>query len=392
MKRTFTILFSIFSTIAFTQNSEKTSYFKLNNDTLTFFLDEKGDITVDTKAIFYRKSLIDKTNFFYIGKVEDFYINDTKAFQCSFNLGNQFGEAKCYYKNGQVKYQGYYKNSLRDSIWSFYYDNGQIEKIVQYRSDTSYLKEYYNKSGKIILSNSNGKYKGKVIAAYKDPTEYTISGNIKDGRFDGKWKWYGNFVSGEEYYDNGTFIRGSSNIDYSTDPIISLTGFDLHENVDVIKFLAMPQKERVGSGSVVLTGTPVLFNSSDFESRFVINSDNQPLKFKNSIHLNKEFSKDLETYLLDLIKKNQILNFWCFIQFTVTNNNKVENVLIHSNNDIISSNINRFISSLIGFEAVKIECKTVNCNVYMCVFCDNGKLNIPEYIYNSFRFTESNAK
>ncbi len=60
-------------------------------------------------------------------------------------------EETAYYESGQKKYQGKYKNNLREGLWQHWYENGNLW------SECEYLKG--EKNGRNTLFYSNGKKK-----------------------------------------------------------------------------------------------------------------------------------------------------------------------------------------------------------------------------------------
>jgi Uncharacterized protein conserved in bacteria len=291
-------------------------------------------------------------------------MNNQKAFQFEFQNGNLTGKTMCYYPNGKLKYQGFYKNSQKDSLWKFYYDNGNIEKKVIFKSDIPYVTDYYSINGKSIVSNGHGKYTGKIISGYKQTTEYKVSGNIINGKMEGKWEWRNikdrNNTYAVEYFEDGKFIKGNSyGLEYTEDPKISLLGFNLHENVDVLKFFA-------------------ILNSKSQNFKF-----SKVLKYKNSNDLNKTFAPELIEYLNQINRKYNLTNYWCFIQFRINRNNIIEDVDVYSNENNISSEIKQFILKSEGFETAYVNKETVDSSVYLCLLLENGKIYLPKYSLNS---------
>lgn len=349
----------LYTISSFSQKNDGIKFFKVINDTILFYLNDVGDITIKSNANFYRKSCIDKINFIYSGQIVDYYPNNQKAYECFSDMGILSGDVKYYYKNGKLKLHGFYNNSLKDSIWTFYYNNGNIEKIVFYKSNIPSLKEFYKKNGNIIFNNGNGKYKGSIISGYKQTTKYNISGNIKNGKFDGKWNLTGS-TNAVEYFENGNFIKGSSyGLVYTTDPKINLFGFDLHENVDFFKFIAVPKTD---------------FKQISFSQMF---------KYKGSNNLNSNLRSELIDYLIEIDNENNLLNYWCFIQFNIDKSNNIENINAYSNNDVIADNIEHFISNLKGFETAKPSNQPVDCAVYLFFYLENNKLYFPEYYFGT---------
>lgn len=364
MKKLLRVLLLIYTTTTFAQQNDELIFFRNDNDSLILYLDNVGNITTKSRAQFYRKSQIDHKNFIYTGIVEDFYLNNQKAFQYEFQNGNQTGKTMCYYPSGQLKYQGFYKNSQKDSLWIFYYENGNIEKNVNFKSDIPSITDYYTVKGKCMLSNGNGKYTGKIISGFKQTTEYKISGNVKNGKMEGKWDWRnikaGNNTYAVEYFENGKFINGNSyGLEYSEDPKISLLGFNLHENVDVMKFFSV-------------------LNSKSQNFQF-----SKILKYKNSNDLNRTFTPELTEFLKQTNSKYNIINYWCFIQFKINKNNTLDNIDVYSNENKISNDIKQFILQSEGFEAAYINDKNVDCSVYLCLYTENGNIYIPKYSINS---------
>jgi antitoxin component YwqK of YwqJK toxin-antitoxin module len=363
-KMLFNILIAIFifsNKSVSAQESGKLMFFKvLENDTIDFFLNDVGDITIQSKAKYIRKASIDKNGFNYVGKIVDQVMNGKINYYCTYIGGSINGQVLGFYDNGILKYQGTESNSIKDSVWTFYYPNGQKEKVIQFNFDTLYLKEYYQCNGKPVFIDGNGKYKGRTISGFKQNDEYTISGNIKKGKIDGKWNWQGNGSSATEYFDEGKFIKGSSyGLIYYKDPKVSLLGFDWHEHVDIFKFIAIPF-------------------SSEKEMLF-----SQMLKYKGNNNLNKTFLPEFKIKLNDIIKINNLENFWCLVQFVVTQDNKVTDILVHSNNAILEKQIPAFLESLRAFETVKPGDKPVDCGIYLSFFSTNGVVTYPEYNFST---------
>lgn len=359
MKYILSVLLLLSSISLFSQQNKKLSFFTVENDTIIFYLNEVGDITTKKKANYYRKTKIDINIFNYSKFISDYYMNGQLAFNTTIFDGFLSGKVNAFYKNGKNKFNGFYSNSLKDSLWNFYYPNGNLEKVVIYNLDTPYVKEFYKRNGKLVFNNANGKYVGKIISGFKQTTEYTISGKIKNGMFDGKWSWTGNNTNAVEYFENGIFIKGSSyGLEYTTDPKISLTGFNLHENADIFKFIAIPNT----------TENNYLFK--------------QMLKYKKSNNLNTTLRIELNNYLRELNEENNLLNYWCFIQFVISKSNELENILVYSNNDIISKKMQEFIENLTGFESPKPNDNSVDCSIYISLVSDNGIITIPEYNFN----------
>jgi len=81
----------------------------------------------------YDNGVVKFTGYFRFGQRHGqwlaFYENGLKWSECFYDKGNKHGASVVYFPNGQVQYSGWYKNDLKDSLWTFYNDQGkQLEK------------------------------------------------------------------------------------------------------------------------------------------------------------------------------------------------------------------------------------------------------------------------
>jgi hypothetical protein len=107
------------------------------------------------------------------------------------------------------------------------------------------------------------------------------------------------------------------------------------------------------------------------------------LKYKNTVNLGTSFTPELRNHLMDFSQENNLSNYWCIVQFIVTKQNYVVNIVAHSNYDLITNEVKQYISTLSDFEATKPADIAENCAVYICIYCENGKIIIPDYAFNS---------
>jgi len=343
------------TTVSFSQQINELSFFNQKSDTLVFFLDEVGDITTYSKADLYRKSRIHKESLNYDGLIKDYFINNQNAYKCTSIDGMMNGQVTKYYNNEQMRYQGFFKNALKDSIWTFFYDNGRLEKKVIYSSNVPYIKEYYKRNGKCVFSDGNGKYKGSIVSGFKKALEFKITGSVRNGHMDGKWIWSGHDAYAEEFFKDGKFFEGNSNgLNYTDYPKVSLTGYDLHENVDLFKFISFPGGEEVSNSESLIT-------------------------YKDNWDLNHTFIPELNNLLVLSSTKNNTSDYWCFIQFVVSKESAIESLEVCSNVMSIEVDIQQFIQNSIGFKPAFINKKPVDSAVYLCLLVEDGQILIPEY-------------
>ncbi len=361
MKKAIVLVLILNTISSFSQRNDEDIFFKLRGDTIMFYLDNVADITVKSNAYFHRTVCIDEQDFEYTGKVVDTFIDNGRAYECFYSKGHLSGEVRCFNPDGNLRYDGFFKNSLKDSVWTFYYENGNVEKIINFNNNEPYLKEFYKSNGKGVFVDGNGKYTGRINYVYKQTSECRISGNIKNGKMDGSWRWKElSSGGGIDYFENGKYIKSES---YGLDPFdsqkISLLGYDLHEKVEVFKFMAVPSSR--GKNHIV----------------------SRSLKYKNTFNLNESFATELVSFLTEINKKESLPDYWTFVQFKVNCKNDTENIIVHSNNKLASHSIKKFISELNGFEAAKPNNNPLDCAIYLCLFHENGKIILPKYNFNS---------
>lgn len=134
------------------------------------------------------------------------------------NESKRTGDWEVYYKTGEVKARGNYKNNLKEGTWTYYFKNGNVEQSGTYSNGRySGVWKWYYSSGELWKEEEY--YNGREEGIYY---EYDVFGNIIvegeffDGEKEGKWltvinsfKAEGAYVTGlmdgkwKHYYDNG---------------------------------------------------------------------------------------------------------------------------------------------------------------------------------------------
>jgi antitoxin component YwqK of YwqJK toxin-antitoxin module len=359
-----------------------TLFFEVRNDTVIFYLDNVGDITTKKRAEFYRETVMGDSLGFY-NNISDFYLNNHIAFKYLYDSKCDKQLVTSYYKNGQIKYTGYSNNFLRDSLWTFYYDNGNLKKKIIYTEDKPFVKEFYKKNGKSVFTNATGKYKDKINAIYKNPTEHSISGKIRNGKMEGGWNWSEKTCQGKEYFKNGEFVKTETYgiNDGFKDPriITKLCGYDKHEFVEIFKFIAIPNENDRENKEVRLSGIPVNFSNNE-DIRFSTDDFDSSIKYKGESNLSKTFANDL-ALVLKSIDSNS--DFWTFVQFSVLESGAIENVKVHSNNEMIVKPFEDFIKKINTFEPRIRGNQNIRCDIYLSIIFAGNKIYFPEYNYNN---------
>jgi len=365
---------------SFSQPINENPFFVVKNGATVFYLTTAGEVTTKTNAGYYRTVCMDKTSFGFEGNISDYYISGQKAYELSGD------EVRGYYENGRPKFTGYTRNSQRDSIWTYFYDNGKIERVVEFKNNTPFLKEFYKRNGKVSFNDGNGKYFGLILLD-KSLAFYSISGNVKEGKMSGQWSWSKINSTGQEFFEDGEFISGKSTDKNQPNlRVLTLFDYNLHENVEIFKFIAVPSENATAPNTVQPSGIPITLKNEYLESHIDMSSPSltyKKLLYKNSANLGNEFSSDLKEFLISLDAVSLTKDYWCFLQFTVNNQNRIVDVVSYSNIDTISQSINKFLSESTYFQGVKDGNTAISCNVFLCIVCIDGKIFLPEYSFKS---------
>ncbi len=86
--------------------------------------------------------------------IEHFDSGEKKAIK-SYHFDKLNGEAKSFYRNGQLKSHGRYKDNKKKGLWIYYYSNGKIKSKENYRYGMlrGYFKSYYE-NGEIKIEGN----------------------------------------------------------------------------------------------------------------------------------------------------------------------------------------------------------------------------------------------
>ena len=122
-----------------------------------------------------------------------------------------------YYKNGQTKTKGSYKEKTKIGEWKSWYQNGQLKSVDNYLDFENkkldpmlkhQLLEYYDSTGNQIITEGAGLY----VEHFENSQQVRESGNYKKGYKAGEWKGYridgSNFYT--ENYTKGVIKNGIS--------------------------------------------------------------------------------------------------------------------------------------------------------------------------------------
>lgn len=203
------------------------------SDTITVYFNKNWEvINIRDEAIFYRKAInISKNNW----EVKDYFISNVLQMNGTFTdnkLTIKQGLFSYYYENGQLESTGYYKKDKKIDKWTYWHENGQL-KCEGYFKDgySSNNWKYWNSKGEKLAEGAfvNDKKDGnwvyftstgsiskeefyvqnhiKHLKSYYDTGKIQFEGNLFDGKAEGEWKYWnidgflflkGNYVQNEK--------------------------------------------------------------------------------------------------------------------------------------------------------------------------------------------------
>jgi MORN repeat variant len=146
----------------------------------------------------------------YKGDVRDFYENDTKQMEGSYNdKGSRDGTFLFYYPNGKLEARGNFNNGVMAGSWSFYHPNGKI-KLKTYNKENDPLftvMEAGDSTGKLTVKNGTGTFEFTLIDLDEE-WPYIVAGQMDHGQRSGTWKYFAGVMrtdrpAYEEVYEKG---------------------------------------------------------------------------------------------------------------------------------------------------------------------------------------------
>lgn len=211
-----------------------------NHDSIRVYCSVIGRTMSKEGANFVRVGKRDPIFMNVVNEFKDYDLKGRLIFKGNMQNSNLNGNAAYFHTNGKVKEEGKYKNDLKDGTWKYYHPNGQLSQIVDFDNDMMNIRETYSKSGSPEVINGNGKLK-ITVARFNQFSTDEVSGTLKDGRMDGKWKSYTyvfNRILAIEHYEDGVFIKGEENTlpgqrPYTNNPSISLFRYYPNESFDL---------------------------------------------------------------------------------------------------------------------------------------------------------------
>lgn len=352
----------------FTVRDNKYWFYEFRHDnTIKAYFNEIGVPACKTCAHYFRISKIDEHYFMFVGNTKDYYMDSTLYFEGFIDsIGFYSGTAKYFYPNGKLMEKGIYKNGVRDSIWTYYYNNGNIKRVVDFSQNQSKLVDFYSRRGKQMVTNGTGKYKDNLKLGFLTTYETIVEGEMKSGNFDGEWTLKNSFygkLDGIEYYNKGTFIKGVS---------ISLFGDSTYSKKPLLTFYEYVPQEKMN-----------LYRFSLICPGFRVS----PPSYKDDYTLSSSFYPELIKNIENQVDVKNLENQWFIVTFNINETKQLNNFQIKSSlkNEILSQTITQIVKSMTDWtrEGV-LNDKTFNYPFYIVIALENGKLILPAYHIYTF--------
>lgn len=137
--------------------------FIFGQKTDTLYYDKNWKECEKDLAFYYGLKDLDKN---YCGIENYYYLTGQKHSLKHIYNGSQHGKAVWWYKNEAKWCEGYYKNGLKDSLWTFWYPTGQMESQGFYKDTIKIDWKYWDE-------------KGNQLYNYKDVDIPPLFGNEK---------------------------------------------------------------------------------------------------------------------------------------------------------------------------------------------------------------------
>lgn len=180
------------------------------------YYSSKWEITPKESATYFRVCNYNSASLFFAGEVRDYDLDSTLVMQGFYsNYGTKEGGFFFYYPSGKLQAQGSFKKNLRDGLWKYYFENGNIEKEVVFTDGEFSPVNVYDLSGNKIIDNGSGPWSFEYDW-YRVDERYIIKGEFINGKRTGSWTC--RLTSGEllyrETYKEGEFKRGIAFVPY----------------------------------------------------------------------------------------------------------------------------------------------------------------------------------
>ncbi len=274
----------------------------VNDGEIKIYLDNVFQIAYKDCADYYILANFDDNLFQLKDTLRVFYMNNKPYLLGKVENGRLQGNFKTFHENGMLKLSSQYENGKPVGIWTYYYDNGNLRKMIEFKDNRTFLREMYDKNGKTLAKNGNGKFVDAVSLSTFDAEPYQIVGAVKNGLPDGKWEitlredpFVTEFFEGNIFREGISHSRALGDYKYFKNHQASFT------DVTSITNLKMDGPKSCGE--------------------------------KFNIGLSREFFDRLRKKYKKSVLKSQLVNQWFFVEVKANENGKIKGVKIISKSD-----------------------------------------------------------
>ncbi len=203
-------------------------------------------------ASYYRVAKIHTDSLlFYVGKVQDYYMNDTLQMEGNYApFGMKEGSFSFYHPNGKPYAIGQYTGNQMDGLWEYFYPDGRPQLKIDLAGNPSNFSvlEAFDSAGVMTASNGTGKF--QAFVQYRNiESVFRLEGKVLEGKKNGTWNFYAvhralgkEVLFVKEVYEKGVLKKGTVYTAYPT-PGITATYKEMPDHVSIWGFDKLPSTE-----------------------------------------------------------------------------------------------------------------------------------------------------
>lgn len=188
---------------------------------VTFYYNNYWELTTRDSAKYIRSCTYDTLNGGFYGNVTDTFVSGKTQMTGSYSATltkaggkpqamDKHGLFTFYYDNGQVESVGEFRVGARFGNWKYFFPNGKPRMELNFVGDAREIL-FLNDSvtGAPIITNGNGVWE-EVYEEYRVKEKVHLKGEIRNNKIHGLWTcWLSNGTKlTEETHKNGKFIKG----------------------------------------------------------------------------------------------------------------------------------------------------------------------------------------
>lgn len=334
-----------------------------SEDSLKIYFNCLGGIQDRKCSDFYRVGKMDAGGWGFSGKILDYYLDGTLAFEGFTWSGSLYGPAIYYHENGSIKKKGVYENHLKKGLWEYFYSNGKKKMDIIFSEGEVSVNSYFKKSGRQMVSNGNGKFSVE-FKNYRACAPFELSGKLENGKPDGRWKMMNpgaQMAFGFEVFKNGKFVKGigpSGRVSYTDFQRLSFADFEAQENL----FLLDNSFSCPGDYGIFLP------------------------KYKGDGLYN--FFADMEQLTNEYLQENPIQDQWVLVSLNLSPVGEINEVNIRTSikNEKLASYLREQISNTKGnWEAAKKQMEETAYPFFFTIIIQSNQAYSPELLRRNSR-------